>query len=151
MRRDGAVISDGDIRITDQVAIPAREVRFRFATSGGPGGQHANRSATQVELLFDVAGSPSLSEAERGRVRAALKGYIDREGTLHLVSRSTRSQYRNREDVLLRFWRLLRAALRVPKVRRPTAPTAAARRARLEDKRRRSQAKRGRRPPSAAD
>jgi len=55
MRRDGAVISDGDIRITDQVAIPAREVRFRFATSGGPGGQHANRSATQVELLFDVA------------------------------------------------------------------------------------------------
>ncbi len=144
-------MSDGDIRITDQVVIPAREVRFRFATSGGPGGQHANRSATQVELLFDVAGSPSLSEEERGRVLAVLKGYIDREGTLHLVSRSTRSQYRNREDVLRRFQPLLRRALRVPKVRRPTRPTAGARRTRLEAKRRRGAVKRTRRLPSEAE
>ena len=139
------MISDGDIRITDQVVIPARELRFRFATSGGPGGQHANRSATQVELLFDVAGSPSLTEAERGRVLVALKGYIDREGTLHLVSQSTRSQYRNREDVLRRFQAMLRRALRVPKARRPTRPSAAARRARLEAKRRRGAMKRTRR------
>src|SRR5574341_1908183 len=140
------MVGDAGIRVNERVVIPQREVRFRFATSGGPGGQHANRSATQVELLFDVAGSPSLSEGERGRVLAALKGYIDREGTLHLVSQSTRSQYRNREDVLRRFQAMLRGALRVPKARRPTAPTAAARRTRLEDKLRRSRVKRARRP-----
>lgn len=145
------MISEGDIRITDRVVIPARELRFRFAPSGGPGGQHANRSATQVELLFDVAGSPSLSDAERGRVLAALKGYIDREGTLHLVSRSTRSQYRNREDVVRRFQGLLRRALRVAKLRRPTRPTAAARRARLEAKRRRAAMKRARRERPAPE
>lgn len=142
---------EGDIRIDDRVAIRRGEIRFRFTPGGGPGGQHANRSSTQVELLFDVAGSPSLTEGERARVRAALKGYIDGEGVLHLVSTSTRSQYRNREDVLLRFRRLMRRALRVPKARRPTRPTAAARQARLAAKRRRSETKRGRRPPPAAE
>jgi ribosome-associated protein len=104
-----------------------------------------------VELLFDVAGSPSLSENERGRVLAALKGYIDQAGTLHLVSRSTRSQYRNREDVVGRFQALLRRALRVPRARRPTHPTAAARRARLEAKRRRGAMKRTRRERPAPE
>ena len=144
-------IFDAVIRINDRVAIPPAELRFRFVAGGGPGGQHANRSATQVELLFDVAGSPRLTDAERARVLAALKGYIDQEGTLHLVSQSTRSQYRNREDVIQRFRRLLRGALRVPKARRPTRPTEAARRARLEAKRRRAEAKRRRRAPPPAD
>lgn len=143
------MVGDADIRVNERVVIPQRELRFRFTPSGGPGGQHANRSATQVELLFDVAGSPSLTAEERPRVMARLRGYIDQEGTLHLVSQSTRSQYRNREDVLLRFQRLLRDALRVPKARRPTRPTQGARRARLEGKRRRGEAKRRRRvPPS---
>ncbi len=142
---------EAEIRVNERVRIPQGEIRFRFTPSGGPGGQHANRSATQVELLFDVAGSPSLGEAERARVRAALRGAIDGEGILHLVSQSTRSQYRNREDVLRRFQRALRRALVVPKARRPTAPTAAARRARLEAKRRRGAVKQARRPPSAAD
>ncbi len=142
---------DAEIRVNDRVAIPQGEIRFRFTPSGGPGGQHANRSATQVELLFDVAGSPSLTDDERARVRAALKGYMDGEGILHLVSRSTRSQYRNREDVILRFRRLMRGALRVPRARRPTRPTAAARRARLAAKRQRSEVKRARRPPPAVE
>ena len=142
---------DEDLPINDHVTIRHSELHFRFTPSGGPGGQHANRSATQVELLFDAAGSPSLTDVERARVLAALKGYIDHEGTLHLVSRSTRSQYRNREDVVLRLQRLLRAALRVPKGRRPTRPTAAARQARLEGKRRRSKIKRARRRPSRAE
>ncbi len=142
---------DENIRINDHVTIRHGEIRFRFTPSGGPGGQHANRSATQVELLFDAASSPSLTDGERARVLAALKGSIDQEGMLHLVSQSTRSQYRNREDVVQRFQRLLRAALRVPKARRPTRPTAAARQARLEGKRRRSGIKRGRRPPSEAE
>jgi ribosome-associated protein len=145
------MVGDADIRVNERVVIPPRELRFRFATSGGPGGQHANRSATQVELLFDVAGSPSLSEEERGRVLAALKGYIDLEGTLHLVSRSTRSQYRNREDVVRRFQALLRRALRVPKARRPTRPSAAARQGRLEAKRRRAALKRTRRDRPAPE
>ncbi|HEY7678752.1 MAG TPA: alternative ribosome rescue aminoacyl-tRNA hydrolase ArfB [Candidatus Methylomirabilis sp.] len=142
---------DAEVRVNDGVAIPRGEVRFRFTPSGGPGGQHANRSATQVELLFDVAASPSLADEERARVRAALKTYIDGEGILHLISRATRSQYRNREDVLLRFQRLLRRALRVPVARRPTRPTAGARRERLEGKRRRAEVKRARRRPQAAE
>jgi ribosome-associated protein len=142
---------DAEIRVNDRVAIPRGEIRFRFTPSGGPGGQHANRSATQVELLFDVAGSPSLAGEERARVRAALKGSIDGEGVLHLISRATRSQYRNREDVLLRFQRLLRRALRVTVARRPTRPTAGARRARLEGKRRRAEVKRARRRPPAPE
>jgi len=145
------VLSDAELQINERVVIPQREIRFRFSPSGGPGGQHANRSATQVELLFDVGGSPSLSEEERGRVLVALKGYIDRERTLHLVSQSTRSQYRNREDVLRRFQAMLRRALRVPKVRRPTRPTTAARRARLEAKRRQGAIKRARRLLSEAE
>lgn len=137
---------DGDISINEQVTIRRGEVRFRFVAGGGPGGQHANRSATQVELLFDVAGSPSLDPAQRERVQAALRGSIDARGTLRLVSQSTRSQYRNREDALGRFRRLLRAALRVPRARRPTRPTPASREARLEAKRRRSAIKARRRP-----
>lgn len=141
------VWDEADIRIDDRVAIRLGEIRFRFTPSGGPGGQHANRSATQAELLFDVAGSPSLTEDQRARVRAALKGSIDGEGVLHLVSQATRSQYRNREDVLQRFQRRMRRALRVRKPRRPTRPTAASRRERLAGKRRRAEVKRARRPP----
>lgn len=142
---------EGDIRIDDGVAIRRGEVRFRFTPSGGPGGQHANRSATQVELLFDVAGSPGLTEEQRARIRAALRGYIDGEGVLRLVSQSTRSQYRNREDALLRFQRLMRRALRVAKPRRPTRPTGAARRERLAAKRRRGELKRTRRTAAATE
>jgi len=132
------------VRITDTVSIPLSELRFRFARSSGPGGQHVNRSATQVELLFDVAGSPSLNEAQRRRVLRRLKSRIDKEGVLHLVSQRFRSQLRNREEVVERFQRLMREALRVPKRRLPTHPTQASRERRLEEKRRRSEIKEGR-------
>ncbi len=139
-------MDENAVRITDTVSIPMSELRFRFARSSGPGGQHVNRSATQVELLFDVAGSPSLDETQRRRVLTKLKSRIDQEGILHLVSQETRSQLRNREEVVERFQALMRDALRVPRRRRPTRPTRAARERRLEEKRRRSQTKRGRRP-----
>jgi ribosome-associated protein len=80
------------VHITDTVSIPMSELSFRFARSSGPGGQHVNRSATQVELLFDVAGSPSLNETQRQRVLQKLRSRIDQEGILHLVSQETRSQ-----------------------------------------------------------
>jgi ribosome-associated protein len=139
-------MNDSIVHITDTVSIPMSELSFRFARSSGPGGQHVNRSATQVELLFDVANSPSLNETQRQRVLRKLKSRIDKEGILHLVSQETRSQLRNREEVVDRFQVLVREALHVPKRRRPTRPTRAARERRLEEKRRRSGAKRERRP-----
>ena len=139
-------MNESAVRITDNVSIPMSELQFRFARSSGPGGQHVNRSATQVELLFDVANSPSLNETQRQRVLRKLRSRIDKEGILHLVSQETRSQLRNREEVVDRFQMLMREALRVPKRRRPTHPTRAARERRLEEKRRRSETKRDRRP-----
>jgi ribosome-associated protein len=141
-----SIMNESALRITDNVSIPMSELQFRFARSSGPGGQHVNRSATQVELLFDVANSPSLNEAQRQRVLRRLRSRIDKEGVLHLVSQETRSQLRNREEVVERFQALMREALRVPKRRLPTRPTRAARERRLEEKRRRSETKRDRRP-----
>lgn len=139
-------MNDSIVHITNTVSIPMSELRFRFARSSGPGGQHVNRSATQVELLFDVAGSPSLNETQRQRVLRKLRSRIDKEGVLHLVSQETRSQLRNREEVVERFQMLMREALRVPKRRIPTRPTRAARERQLAAKRRRSEVKRDRRP-----
>jgi len=141
-----SIVNESILRITDTLSIPLSELRFRFARSGGPGGQHVNRSATQVELLFDVVGSPSLNEAQRRRVFNRLRSRIDKEGVLHLVSQESRSQLRNREEVVQRFQVLMREALRVPKRRLPTRPTRASQERRLKEKRRRSEIKRGRRP-----
>jgi len=139
-------MNENAVRITDTVSIPMSELSFRFARSSGPGGQHVNRSATQVELLFDVANSPSLNETQRRRVLSRLRSRIDQEGILHLVSQETRSQLRNREEVVERFQVLMCEALRVPRRRLSTHPTRAARERRLEEKRRRSAIKRDRRP-----
>ncbi len=126
----------------ERIVIPLEELKFRFSRSSGPGGQHVNRSETQVELLFDVARSPSLTEEQRALVLRRLRGYIDADGVLHLVSGGTRSQLRNREEVIRRFAQMMERALRVPKPRRPTCPTAAARERRLAQKRRRAEVKR---------
>jgi len=131
--------------ISDELAIPPIELRFRFSRSSGPGGQHVNRSETRVELLFDVAGSPTLSDAQRDRLLKRLAGYIDGEGVLHIVSSATRSQAGNRADALERFQVLVAAALRQRKPRIATRPTRAARARRLAGKRQRGQVKRTRR------
>jgi ribosome-associated protein len=134
-----------ELVITEVVKIPLAELRYQFVRSSGPGGQHVNRSATQVELTFDLAGSPSLDDAQKARAIAALKSYVDKAGVLHLASQASRSQLYNREDVTARFIELMRRALHVPKKRRPTRPTAGAKERRLESKRRRSGTKRERR------
>jgi len=139
------------LRITNTLTIPLSELRFRFTRSGGPGGQHVNRSATRVELFFDVAGSSSLTEAQRERAMKALAPYIDSDGVLHLVSQTFRSQLRNREEVVERFRTLMQKAMRVPKRRRPTRPSRAAQERRLARKRRRSEIKRQRGPVTAED
>jgi ribosome-associated protein len=134
-----------DIIINHQLIIPGVEVQYRTARSSGPGGQHVNKTETQVELLFDVAHSPSLSETQRQRILSQLKNLIDRDGVLHLTAQSERSQLRNREIVTARFQAVLAAALRVPKKRRPTKPTAASKTKRIESKKRRGQIKQLRR------
>ncbi len=135
------------LRINDQLSIPLAELRFQFTPSSGPGGQHASRSATRVELLFDVARSPSLDDAQREQVTAALKRYMDGEGTLHLVSQASRSQAQNRQEVTARFQELVAGALRPRKRRRRTRVPPAERERRLAEKRSQSEKKRLRQPP----
>ena len=124
-----------DLHITDTVTIPMSELQFHFSRSSGPGGQHVNRTATQVELTFDVQGSASLDETQRARVLSKLKSAIDSRGVLHLTCQATRSQFRNRAEVTERFQHMLRQALHVPKPRRPTRPGRAAVERRLLEKR----------------
>jgi ribosome-associated protein len=134
-----------DVTINSQLIIPGGELLYRTARSSGPGGQHVNKTETQVELLFDVAHSPSLSEMQRQRILSKLKHLINSEGVLHLTSQSERSQLRNREIVTARFQEVLATALRVPKKRRSTKPTAASKTRRLDSKKRRGQIKQLRR------
>ena len=125
--------------MTRSVVLPLSEVRFRFSRSSGPGGQHAQKSETRVEAVFDVEASGALTETQKRRVVARV-GPV-----LRAVAQDERSQLRNRELALERLVEQLRAALRVDRKRVPTKPTAAARERRLEQKRRRSATKRLRR------
>jgi ribosome-associated protein len=140
---------DGALRIGPALLIPAEELQERFDTSGGPGGQHANRSATRVELAFDLAASPSLPEAVKARLLERL-GPRAQGGVVRVVAVDSRSQWRNRQAARRRLAALLSEALETSRERRPTRPSAAARVRRLAEKRHRSQAKRRRRPPDAA-
>lgn len=131
------------LRINRELTIPRTEVVLRTSRSSGPGGQHANVTASRVEASFDVLASQSLSESQRARV-------LTRAGPrLVAVAQDERSQTRNRELALKRLAERLARALAVPRKRRPTRPTAASRTRRLDAKRRASQRKLGRRPPTA--
>jgi ribosome-associated protein len=133
---------DGDsIRVTRSVSIPRSEIDYRFSRSSGPGGQHAQKSDTRVEATFDVEASSALTETQKRRV-------VARAGSvLRAVAQDERSQWRNRELATERLAETLREALRVPRRRRPTKPTPASVERRLEQKRRRRDVKRLRRPP----
>jgi ribosome-associated protein len=115
------------------------EIAFRFSRSSGPGGQHAQKSSTRVEALFDVEDSAGLSPAERRRV-------LERIGpVVRAIAQDERSQLRNRELATDRIVAQLREAVKVRRPRRPTKPTAAAKERRLDEKKRRGQTKRLRR------
>jgi ribosome-associated protein len=132
--------------------LPAAELEFRFTRSGGPGGQHVNTSSTRVELVFDVARSPSLTDLERERARRRLRGKLDSEGRLRVVAQDERSQARNRALAVERFCELMRAALAPPPPpRRPTRPSRAARERRIDEKKQAGARKRLRRPPPSDD
>lgn len=132
------------IEIAVNVAIPEDELTFRTSRSGGPGGQNVNKLNTRVTLLFDVAGSPSLSAEQKQRILSTLSGRIDRQGVLRVVSQKHRSQEANRRSSVERFQQLLQDALRPVPVRRKTQASAASRRRRLDEKKQRSQLKRQR-------
>jgi ribosome-associated protein len=132
----------GHLRVSGSLRIPLDELRWRFTTSGGPGGQHANRSSTRAEVSFDVERSPSLGPRQRARL-------IERIGpTARASSGDERSQARNRELALERLRTRLADALRMERTRRPTRVPAAASARRVADKRRRGARKRERGRPS---
>ena len=125
--------------VSRSCSIPLAELRWRFSRSGGPGGQHANTADTRVEVVFDVAASPSLGPRQRERLLAKLGPEV------RVVASDERSQSRNRVIALDRLRERLAGALRVETPRRPTKPTKGSQERRLESKRRRSETKRLRR------
>jgi ribosome-associated protein len=133
---------EGDaIRVTRSVSLPVSDIEIRVSRSSGPGGQHAQKSATRVEALLDVERSDALSASQKQRV-------VRRAGpVLRAVAQDERSQHRNRELAVERLVEKLRQALAVPRRRVPTRPSAAAKERRLEEKKRRAARKRLRRAP----
>src|SRR3954452_13318853 len=131
----------GDLPIRPGLELPLEEVRLRTSRSSGPGGQHANVTASRVEASFDVDASATLSDAQKARVRSRLGPVVTAS------AQDTRSQMRNRALALERLAARLAAALEVRRPRTPTRPTLGSRRRRIESKRRRGETKRARRRP----
>jgi len=129
------------IRVTRSVAVPLSEIQLRTSRSSGPGGQHAQKSETRVEAVFDVEASTALSDTQKRRVLAKV-GPV-----LRAIAQDERSQLRNRELAIERLVEALRTALHVERRRVPTRPTGASKERRLEEKKRRGQVKRLRQPP----
>jgi ribosome-associated protein len=135
----------GELKIDDGLAIPLAEVELRASRSSGPGGQHANVTASRVEAVFDVEASRALDDEQRARLMERLGPLVT------AVAQEARGQARNRELALQRLATKIAAGLRVPRRRRPTRPTQAARERRLEQKRRTAERKAGRRRPPDAE
>ncbi|HST69205.1 MAG TPA: alternative ribosome rescue aminoacyl-tRNA hydrolase ArfB [Solirubrobacterales bacterium] len=130
------------LRIDERLSIPLAEIELRTSRSSGPGGQHANVTASRVEAVFDVEASASLDEAQRARLLERLGPVVT------AVAQDARGQSRNRDLALERLAAKIAAGLRVQRKRRPTRPTRASRKRRLEQKRIRGERKRGRQRPS---
>ena len=138
-------MADDDLVVARGVRIPRSELSVRFTASGGPGGQHANKTATRVELTYDVASSTALLPVQRERVLAKLGPVV------RIIVDDERSQLRNRALAEERLATKLRGALHVPRARRATRPTRGSQRRRVDAKKQRGETKRYRRPPSLDD
>jgi ribosome-associated protein len=138
-------MDDGLLEIDSTLSIPLAELTYRASRSGGPGGQHVNTSSTRIEVVWDVAASPSLDEVQRARLLERLSTRLDKEGRLRLVSGGTRSQLQNRMDVTERLARVVADGLHIPRPRKRTKPSRAAKAARLDAKRKRAGIKASRR------
>jgi ribosome-associated protein len=129
------------LRIDERLSLPLAEIELRASRSSGPGGQHANVTASRVEAVFDVEASAALDERQRARLLERLGPVVT------AVAQDARGQARNRELALERLAAKIAAGLRVRRRRRPTRPTRASRQRRLEQKKRTGERKRSRRPP----
>ena len=132
------------LAVNDSLSIPRTELDIRVSRSSGAGGQHVNKTSSRVEIFWNVVGSRALSEEQRARLREKLASRLTTEGSIRVVASDMRSQSRNRELAEERLAELVRRALIVPRKRRPTKPTRAAKEARLDSKKRHSTKKRDR-------
>ena len=130
-----------DLRVADDMVIPAGELHWTFSPSGGPGGQHANRASSRAQLRFELATSVAFDDATKGRLVARL-GPRAKDGTVTVSVDASRSQWQNRQVARKRLVVILQEALRPEPVRVSTKPTRAAKRRRLDSKRKRSETKR---------
>jgi ribosome-associated protein len=142
MSRRIAAIARESIQVHNRLAIPLEEIDLRYSRSSGPGGQHAQKTETRVEAVFEVEASETLSEAQKRRLHRKAGPVV------RAVAQDERSRHRNRELALERLAAAIRAGLHVERKRRPTKPTAAARERRIEAKKRRGWPKKLRRPPA---
>jgi ribosome-associated protein len=137
-----ATVEAASLPIASGLAIPLAELSFETSRSSGPGGQNVNKVESRVTLLFLVASSPSLDERQRELVLARLRTRVSKAGVLRVSAQRHRSQAANREEAIGRFTELLRDALAEDPARRPTRPTRASRKRRLQGKRQRGELKR---------
>jgi ribosome-associated protein len=133
------------IRVNDRLAIPRAELGVRATRASGAGGQHVNKTSTRVEITWNVSSSQVLSDEDRARLVTRLASRLSDDGELRVVASDTRSQLQNRELAETRLAEIVRRALVIPKARRKTRPSRAAKQARLDDKRKLSEKKRVRR------
>ncbi|MEM6793528.1 MAG: alternative ribosome rescue aminoacyl-tRNA hydrolase ArfB [Acidobacteriota bacterium] len=139
------------MRLSPQLVIPERELRFEASRGGGPGGQHVNTSSTRVTVLFDVMASPSLDDGQKARIAERLRHRMSKAGVVSVSSHGERSQLMNRRSAEERLRELLQEALQVPVERRATRVPRRSRVRRLVNKKRRSGVKAGRARPSRDD
>jgi ribosome-associated protein len=138
------VAAENLLEVNESLSIPRGELEVRVSRSSGAGGQHVNKTSSRVEIFWNVKTSSVLSEEQRARLLDRLASRLSTEGSIRVVASDMRSQSRNRELAEERLAETVRRALLVPKKRRPTKPTRAAREARLESKKRQSHKKRER-------
>ena len=140
-----------DLVIDGRLTIPAAELAFTASRSSGPGGQHVNTTDTRIQVRWNIAASGVLGEIRRARLLAALASRLTADGETVIACDTHRSQRRNKEEALGRLAALVRRALVVPKARRPSTPSAAAKLRRLQEKKKQAQIKKGRTRPQNDD
>jgi ribosome-associated protein len=140
--------SENLLAVNDSLSIPRTELDVRVSRASGAGGQHVNKTSSRVEIFWNISGSRALTDEQRTRLLDKLSSKLTTEGSIRVVASDMRSQSRNRDLAEERLVEIIRRALIIPRKRRPTKPTRAAKEARLETKKRHSNKKRERRNPS---
>ncbi|HEY6089492.1 MAG TPA: alternative ribosome rescue aminoacyl-tRNA hydrolase ArfB [Gemmatimonadaceae bacterium] len=144
MNDPSAPASEKFLAVDDALSIPRNELDVRVSRSSGAGGQHVNKTSSRVEIFWNIPASRALTDEQRSRLLDKLSAKLTTDGSIRVVASDMRSQTRNRDLAEERLAELIRRALIVPRKRKATKPTRAAKEARLESKKRRSSVKRNR-------